>query len=102
LKKRINLSKSPANIELYVAGDILTKQDENAIRNKMKTYGLQNVKLIIHVTPDIDQVKAEPDLLKQLLIKQEKKIEENDSLINNLKLQLDSLKNIKPDSLKAS
>ncbi len=102
LKKRINLSKSPANIELYVAGDILTKQDENAIRNKMKTYGLQNVKLIIHVTPDIDQVKAEPDLLKQLLIKQEKKIEENDSLINNLKVQLDSLKNIKPDSLKAS
>ena len=92
LKKSISLSKIPAEVEVFVAGDILTKSDENIIRGKMKSYGLENVQLIIHTTPNLEQIKAEPELLKQLILKQGIKLDNQDSIMRSMMLQLDSLK----------
>ena len=98
LKKNIRLSRNPAEVEVFVAGDILSKKDESLIRSKMKAYGLQNLELVIHNTPNLEQIKAEPDLLKQLILNQGKQIQDQDSIMQSMRLQLDSLVK-RPDSL---
>lgn len=97
LKTNIRLSTSPVEVEVFMAGDVLSKQDESIIRGKMKSYGLQNLDLIIHTTPNLEQIKAEPALLKQLIIKQGKVLDIQDSVLQAMQLQLDSL--FKKDTL---
>ena len=91
LKKNIDLNKNPHQIVVYVAGDILSDSAKYSLGEKLHEYGLNAYKLIIHTTPDLEAIHAEPDLLKQLILKQEKKLNRQDSLINSLALKMDSL-----------
>lgn len=95
LKKNIYLNKTPGEVEVYIAGNVLSKKEEKSIRDKMALYELGDLQLIIHTTPDMKMLNAEPDLLKQLILNQGKKMVRQDSLIKHLALQLDSLKNKK-------
>ncbi|MEO6820238.1 MAG: DUF389 domain-containing protein, partial [Ginsengibacter sp.] len=91
LKKYILLDKSPKEIDVFVAGNVLSVAGEDSLSKKLNAYGLGNFKLIIHVTPDLEAIQAEPDLLKQLILKQEKKLNKQDTLINFLSKRMDSL-----------
>ncbi len=91
LKKNIYLIRDQKEIEVYVAGRILSPAGKDSISKKLNNYGLGNFKLIIHTTPNLEAIQAEPLLLKQLIINQEKKLNKQDSLISFLSARLDSL-----------
>jgi uncharacterized hydrophobic protein (TIGR00271 family) len=91
LKRNILVNKNPKEIDVYVAGAILSTSAKDSLRKKLNDYGLANFTLTIHTTPNLEAIQAEPDLLKQLILKQEKKINKQDSLINFLSQRMDSL-----------
>ncbi len=91
LKKNILLDKDHREIEVYVAGDGLSDTGKDSLSKRLNEYGLGNFKLLIHTTPDLETIQAEPNLLKQLIINQGKKLNKQDSLINYLSVRLDSL-----------
>lgn len=91
LKKTVELDKMPREIEVYVAGNELTPAEKTEIQNEMKTYHLTDMRLIIHTTPNLEELQAKPELLKQLILKQEKKIGTQDSILKAMAIRLDSL-----------
>lgn len=91
LKKNIELNMDPQEIVVYVAGDILSDSSKVSLGKKLNEYGLGKFKLIIHTTPNLEAIQAEPDLLKKLILKQGNKINKQDSLINFLSQRMDSL-----------
>ena len=91
LKKNILLNKNPKEIDVYVAGNVLSVSAKDSLRNKLNEYGLSDFVLVIHSTPNLEAIQAEPDLLKQLILKQEKKLNKQDSLISFLSQRMDSL-----------
>ncbi|MEO5500596.1 MAG: DUF389 domain-containing protein [Ginsengibacter sp.] len=95
LKKNILLDKDHKEIEVYVAGDGLSYNGKDSLSKRLNEYGLGNFKLLIHTTPDLETIQAEPNLLKQLIINQGKKLSKQDSLINYLSVRLDSLEKMK-------
>ena len=91
LKKNILLDKDQKEIEVYVAGNILSSSFKDSLGHKLNKYGLEDYKLVIHITPNLEAIQAEPDLLKALLLKQAKKLNKQDSLISFLSQRMDSL-----------
>lgn len=99
LKKIVDLKKSPQQVDVYVAGKIMTQEETQLVTQKLKDYHLENLKLIIHSTPNLkafQAIQTEPNLLKELILKQEKKMQDQDSLISTLTIRLDSLAIKKP------
>jgi uncharacterized hydrophobic protein (TIGR00271 family) len=92
LKKVVNLKKNPNQVDVYVAGDILTEGQKDTLRKKLLIYDLPKLKLIIHSTPNLEAVQTEPELLKGLIVSQGKKLDKQDSLIKLLQSKVDSLK----------
>lgn len=95
LKKVINLDKAPKEVDVYVAGEILTPGEKDTLRQKLIKYKLHDLKLIIHTTPNLQAIQAEPDLLKQLIVNQGKKLKKQDSVISTLSGRLDSLEGVR-------
>ena len=91
LKKTVNLNETPVQVEVYMAGSQLTEEETNLIQTDLKAHGLDNLELVIHASPIIEEVQADPAILKQLILKQEQKIHSQDSVIQRMKLRLDSL-----------
>jgi len=91
LKKVINLDKAPKEVDVYVVGNILTEEQKDTLRKKLTRYHLSDLNLIIHSTPNLEAIHAEPDLLKKLILSQGKKLDKQDSIIRFLSVRLDSL-----------
>ena len=95
LKKVVKLDKTPREVDVYVAGDVLTDAQKDTLLKKLINYQLRDLKLIVHATPDMQAIQAEPDLLKQLIVNQGKKLTKQDSLIQSMSKRLDSLEHSK-------
>ncbi len=91
LKKVIKLDKTPKEVDVYVVGNILTPLEKDSLRKKLVRYNLSDLNLIVHSTPNLEAIQAEPNLLKQLILNQGKKLDKQDSIINILSERLDSL-----------
>jgi len=64
LKKIISLDKTPKEVDVYVAGEILSPEQKDTLRKKLVRYHLSDLKLVIHSTPNIEAMQAEPDLFE--------------------------------------
>lgn len=94
LKKMVDLKKNPQQVEVYLAGKILSSEETAELTKKLKSYHLEKIKLIIHSTPNLkafQAIQTEPVILKELILKQEQKIHHQDSLLHSLTVRLDSL-----------
>lgn len=91
LKRTIFLNKKPKEIEVYVVGNVISPTEKDSLRINLQRYDLGGFKLIIHSTPNLEAIQAEPDLLKQIVLKLGKKLNSQDSVINYLSVRLDSL-----------
>lgn len=97
IKKIVNLKSSPKKVEVYLAGETLSDQETKMVRQKRDQYQLEDVELIIHSTPnlkdfkDLQAAQTQPEVLKELIVKQEQQLKIQDSLIENLTQRLDSL-----------
>lgn len=91
LKRNIEINGDPKTVEIYVAGTSLSSGEEDTLRNKLSRYGLSGLKLMIHNTPDLETLQAEPIALQELILKQAKKLDSQDSLIQALAVKVDSL-----------
>lgn len=92
LKKVVNLNKNPHEVDVFVAGDIITEEEKDTLRRKLVRYHLPHLKLIIHSTPDLKTIQSEPELLKKLIVSQGKKMERQDSVIRVLSAKVDSVR----------
>lgn len=94
LKKIVHLNQSPKQVEVYLAGESLNDKERNMIKLKRHQYHLDDLELIIHSTPnlkDLEAVQTQPEVLKELILKQEQKLKIQDSLIAHLSTKFDSI-----------
>ena len=92
LKTNIDAKTDSPKVDVYVTGHLLTETEEATVRKKLKNFHLSNINLTIHKTPELEELLADPNLIKQLTIQQEKKLKRQDSLIMQLFSKIDSIK----------
>ncbi len=99
LVTQTNISPSTKEIEVSFIGDEITKEQLVAIKNRLKNYTLENVKLIVHQpsSKKIDIAFLKTSLLKDLYSTRLKTGEEKDKHTQTLENELAQIKSEQPD-----